>query len=70
MAVDTNTYKVGDLYTTQKSRVTGRITEIVPTNKNTVRVKLDVDGATRWTTWKSKQYLQWGGSLLSTLPTC
>jgi hypothetical protein len=53
MTVSVATYKVGDLYTTQKSKVTGTITEIVPTAKNTVRVKLDVNGSTRWTTWKA-----------------
>ena len=47
-------YKVGDTYTSQKSKVTGVIKEIVPTSKNTVRVKLDVNGATRWTTWTAK----------------
>ena len=54
MAVSTATYKVGDTYTSQKSKVTGVIKEIVPTSKNTVRVKLDVNGATRWTTWTNK----------------
>ena len=54
MAVNTALYKVGDTYTSQKSKVTGVIKEIVPTDKNTVRVKLDVNGATRWTTWKNK----------------
>jgi hypothetical protein len=54
MSVSTATYKVGDTYTSQKSKVVGTITEIVPTNKNTVRVKLDVNGATRWTTWTAK----------------
>jgi hypothetical protein len=54
MSVNTNTYKVGDLYTSQKSKVTGRITEIVAKDNNTVRVKLDVDGAVRWTTWTAK----------------
>jgi len=53
MSVATATYKVGDTYTTQKSKVTGTILEIAPTNKNTVRVKLDVNGNTRWTTWKA-----------------
>ena len=53
MTVSVSTYKVGDLYTTQKSKVTGTILEIAPTNKNTVRVKLDVNGSTRWTTWKA-----------------
>ena len=53
MTVSVSTYKVGDLYTTQKSKVTGTIVEIAPTDKNTVRVKLDVNGNTRWTTWKA-----------------
>jgi hypothetical protein len=54
MAVNTALYKVGDTYTSQKSRVTGTIKEIVPNANGTVRVKLDVEGATRWTTWKNK----------------
>jgi hypothetical protein len=49
----TATYKVGDLYTSQKSKVTGTIAEIIPNANGTVRVKLDVQGATRWTTWKA-----------------
>jgi hypothetical protein len=53
MTVSVNTYKVGDLYTSQKSKVTGTILEIAPTAKDTVRVKLDVNGMTRWTTWKA-----------------
>ena len=53
MTVATATYKVGDTYTSQKSKVTGTILEIVPTTKDTVRVKLDVNGNTRWTTWKA-----------------
>ena len=53
MTVSANTYKVGDLYTSQKSKVTGTILEIAPTAKDTVRVKLDVNGNTRWTTWKA-----------------
>ena len=53
MTVSVATYKVGDTYTSQKSKVTGTIQEIVPTGKNTVRVKLDVNGSTRWTTWKA-----------------
>lgn len=55
MAVATATYKVGDLYTSQKSKVTGTIQEIVPSKSGeTVRVKLDVNGSTRWTTWTAK----------------
>jgi hypothetical protein len=55
MAVATATYKVGDLYTSQKSKVTGTITEIKPnTDGTSVRVKLDVNGTPRWTTWTAK----------------
>jgi len=55
MAVATATYKVGDLYTSQKSKVTGTILEIAPNKTgDAVRVKLDVNGNTRWTTWTAK----------------
>lgn len=54
MAVKTATYKVGDLYTSQKSKVTGKIVEINPQANGNVRVKLDVEGQTRWTTWTAK----------------
>jgi len=54
MTVSVATYKVGDTYTSQKSKVTGTILEIAPTAKDTVRVKLDVNGTTRWTTWKAQ----------------
>jgi hypothetical protein len=54
MAVATNTYKVGDLYTTQKSKVTGTISEIIPQANGNVRVKLDVNGTPRYTTWTAK----------------
>ena len=54
MAVSNALYKVGDTYTSQKSKVTGTIKEIVPNSNGTVRVKLDVEGQTRWTTWKAK----------------
>ena len=55
MAVSNALYKVGDTYTSQKSKVTGTIKEIVPSkNGQSVRVKLDVEGKTRWTTWTAK----------------
>jgi hypothetical protein len=54
MAVNTATYKVGDTFTTQKSKVTGTIQEITPQANGNVRVKLDVDGKPRYTTWTSK----------------
>ena len=55
MAVATATYKVGDLYTSQKSKVTGTILAIDPQANGNVRVKLDVNGMTRYTTWTPKQ---------------
>ena len=54
MTVATATYKVGDTYTSQKSKVTGTIQEIKPLANGNVRVKLDVEGNTRYTTWTSK----------------
>jgi len=57
MSVATATYKVGDTYTTQKSKVSGIITEITPQANGNVRVKLDVNGKPRYTTWTAKQFL-------------
>jgi hypothetical protein len=54
MSVATATYKVGDTYTTQKSKVTGVIKEIIPQANGNVRVALDVEGKTRYTTWTAK----------------
>ncbi len=54
MSVATATYKVGDTYTTQKSKVTGTIAEITPLSNGNVRVKLDVNGTARYTTWTAK----------------
>ncbi len=48
------TLEIGQTITTAKSGVVGVIKEIIPTDKNTVRVKLDVNGSVRWTTWKAK----------------
>lgn len=45
-----NTYKVGDLFTTTKSKVTGKIKEIIPVNSNTTRLLLEVNGEERYTT--------------------
>jgi predicted lipoprotein len=54
MSVATATYKVGDTYTTQKSKVTGTIVAIEPQANGNVRVKLDVNGSARYTTWTAK----------------
>lgn len=48
------TYKVGDTFTTMKSRVTGIIKEITPIDKKTTRLLLDVNGKDRYTTFRVK----------------
>ena len=51
MTVGNKTYQIGDLFTTQRSNVTGTITEIVNVKPNQSRVKLSLDnGEYRWTT--------------------
>jgi hypothetical protein len=54
MAVSNALYKVGDTFTTQKSKVTGTIEEIIPQANGNVRVKLMVEGKPRYTTWTAK----------------
>ena len=46
------TYKVGDWYTTTRSNLKGKILEFIVLKDNLVRVKLDVNGEIRWSTWK------------------
>lgn len=51
MTLENKTYQIGDLFTTQRSNVTGTITEIVPVTENRTRVKLSMEnGDYRWTT--------------------
>ena len=50
MTVANTTYQVGDLFTTQKSQITGRIKEITPINSNMTRVLLETDKGERYTT--------------------
>ena len=45
-----NTLTVGSQFTTAKSGVTGTIQEVVLNKNGTSRVRLDVNGDTRWTT--------------------
>ena len=52
--VNLKLYKVGDIYTSTKSKISGVIEEIIVLNDTTVRVRLNVDGVLRWTTWKAK----------------
>ena len=53
MTANGKTYQVGDLFTTSKSKVTGTIKEIIPNSSGSVRVRLEVDGKPRWTTYKA-----------------
>ena len=41
---------VGSQFTTQKSAVTGTVTEVKENTNGTLRIKLDVNGQDRWTT--------------------
>jgi hypothetical protein len=51
MTVNGYTYKVGDLFTTLKSKKTGVIKEIIPNASGSVRVLLEMPTKeTRWTT--------------------
>ena len=43
---------VGSQFTTQKSAVTGTVTEVKENTNGTLRIKLDVNGQDRWTTVK------------------
>ena len=43
---------VGSQFTTQKSAVTGTVTEVKENTNGTLRIKLDVNGQERWTTVK------------------
>ena len=47
-----NEPKVGDVYTTHKSEVTGIVVETVPNRTGSIRVRLITTSLeTRWTTW-------------------
>ena len=51
MTINGYTYKVGDLFTTLKSKKTGVIKEIIPNASGSVRVLLELPTKeTRWTT--------------------
>jgi hypothetical protein len=48
-----NTLTVGSQFTTEKSKVTGKVEEIVENPSGSLRVRLTLpDGQTRWTTAK------------------
>jgi hypothetical protein len=46
------TLNIGDSYTTAQSKVTGTVQEIVKNANGSLRVRLSVNGADRWTTVK------------------
>lgn len=54
---------VGSQFTTQKSAVTGTVTEVKENKNGTLRIKLDVNGQERWTT--VKQFQLWGLAKMS-----
>jgi hypothetical protein len=47
-----NKPEVGQSFTTQKSQVTGVVTEVKENANGSLRVRLDVNGSDRWTTVK------------------
>lgn len=58
MTVNGYTYKVGDLFTTLKSKKTGVIKEIIPNASGSVRVLLEMPTKeTRWTSVSAKTLL-------------
>jgi len=55
MTINGYTYKVGDLFTTLKSKKTGIIKEIIPNTSGSVRVLLELPTKeTRWTSVSAK----------------
>ena len=58
-----HTPTVGSQFTTQKSAVTGIVTEVKENTNGTLRIKLDVNGQDRWTTVK-----QFNQTLVGSLP--
>lgn len=45
------TYKIGDIYTSLQSHISGTIQEIDIVKSDLVRIRINVDGVDRWTTW-------------------
>jgi hypothetical protein len=58
MTIDGYTYKVGDLFTTLKSKKTGVIKEIIPNASGSVRVLIEMPTKeTRWTSVSAQTLL-------------
>ena len=52
--------EIGQIYTTHKSGVVGQIMEIVPNRTGSFRVRLNVNGETRWTTYLPPVEIEYG----------
>lgn len=50
--MDKSSIEIGNTLTTEKSKVTGVVKEIVQNANGSLRVRLDVNGQDRWTTVK------------------
>jgi hypothetical protein len=50
--MDKSSIEVGNTLTTNKSKITGVVKEIVKNANGSLRVRLDVNGQDRWTTVK------------------
>jgi len=50
--MDKSSIEIGKTLTTEKSKVTGVVKEIVQNANGSLRVRLDVNGQDRWTTVK------------------
>lgn len=50
--MDKSSIEVGNTLTTNKSKITGVVKEIVKNANGSLRIRLDVNGQDRWTTVK------------------
>ena len=56
MSLNGYTYQIGDLFTTSKTGITGRITDFTPINSNLARVSLKLaNGAHRFAMVKTSK---------------
>ena len=65
--MDKSSIEVGNTLTTEKSKVTGVVKEIVANANGSLRVRLDVNGQDRWTTVKQSSQ---GVSVIKRLTAC
>ena len=57
--MDKSSIEVGNTLTTNKSKITGVVKEIVKNANGSLRIRLDVNGQDRWTTVKQSNK-DWG----------